>query len=254
MNRSGLILLLLFGFLLPGDGNCFQSNKQVSATVCGFCGKPIRGEFIRYKNGPVYHRDCHNIAERCKICGLPIGRNQKTKVDAAGHPFHSACYKTASLCVACGEPIIAGQSYRKAKNDGRKWHAACFENANFCGITGDYIRPGTATVRVGRELFKKTAYDQSKKCIVSALPLANHGRYIVNHRSKTFVLEKYKNQTRQCYSCGDWLPDGVIIENNLFLCKYCGRRSIKDKKQADKHYKKALDFFRNEGIDIPENV
>ena len=162
-----------------------MASKQISASVCGFCGKAIHGEYISYKNGSAYHRESHEIAKLCKICGFPIGRRQKARSDTAGNTFHSDCYKNASFCVACGEPITAGQSYRKAKNDDTIWHKRCFENSSFCGITGKYIKPGVKTVRIGPEIFLKSEYDKSPKCIVSALPIANHGQHIVNRRSKS---------------------------------------------------------------------
>ena len=240
--------------MLQGEGSCFSFNKKSAAPACGYCGNAIYGEHIRYKNGSVYHRDCHDIAKRCAICGLPIGKSQKTKSDTAGHTFHSACYKNAPVCEACGEPLSAGQPYRKAKNDAAVWHVRCFENSSFCGITGQYVRPGVETVRIGPEIFIKSEYDKSKKCIVSALPIANHGQYIINPRSKTYLLEKYKPQTRQCYSCGDWLSDGYVLENQFFLCKYCFQNSVKKKTEADQHYKKAIGFFEEKGIRVPGNI
>jgi hypothetical protein len=240
--------------MLQGAGNSLSYDKQIPASACGFCGKAIYGEYITYKNGPTYHRDCHDIAKRCKICGLPIGRSQKAKADTAGNTFHSACYQNASFCVACKEPITAGQSYRKSKDENTTFHARCFENAHFCGISGAYIRPGVETVRIGPEIFIKSEYDKSKKCIVSALPLANHGRHIVNRRSNSFVLEKHKQETRQCYSCGDWLPDGYVLENQSFLCNYCYRNSVKDNTAANLYFKKAIGFFKEKGIRIPRNI
>ncbi len=133
-------------------------------------------------------------------------------------------------------------------------HDRCFENAHFCGITGAYIRPGVATVRIGSEFFLRSEYDKSPKCIVSALPLVNHGRHIVNRRSNSFVLEKYKQQTRQCYSCGDWLADGYVLKEQFFLCKYCFQNSVKDGKAANRHYQKAVGFFREKGIRVPGNI
>jgi hypothetical protein len=259
LNRLGIFLFLLCGFMLQGEGNSLSFNgsylkKHISASVCGFCGKAISGEYISYKNGSAYHRECHEIAKRCKICGLPIGRKQKAKSDTAGNAFHSACYKNASFCVACGEPITAGQSYRKTKSGDTILHKRCFENSSFCGITGKYIQPGVKTVRLGPEIFIKSEYDKSPKCIVSALPLANHGQHIINRRSKSYVLEKYKKQTRQCYSCGDWLPDGYIVGNQLFLCKYCYQHSVKDKEQADRYFEEAISFLREKGIRIPKNI
>lgn len=240
--------------MLPGEGSCSGFNKKGAAPVCGYCGNAINGEHIRYKHGSVYHRDCHAIAKRCAICGLPIGKAQKIKSDKSGHTFHSACYKNVPVCEACGEPIVAGQPYRKAKNEAAIWHVRCFENSSFCGITGQYIRPGVETVRIGPEIFIKSEYDKSKKCIVSALPIANHGRYIMNHRSKTYLLEKYKPQTRQCYSCGDWLSDGYVLENQFFLCKYCYRNSIKDNVAANRYFENAIGFFKEKGVRIPHNI
>ena len=236
--------------MLQGAGNSFSFNKQVSA--CGFCGKAINGAYISYKNGSAYHRECHEVAKRCKICGLPIGRSQRSKSDTAGNTFHKACYKNASFCAACGNPITAGQPYKK--NSATVLHKRCFENATFCGLTGKHIKPGVKTVRLGTEIFIKSEYDKAKKCIVSALPLANHGEHIVNRRSKSYVLEKYKKQAHQCYSCGDLLPGGYTIGNQFFLCQYCFENSVKDKAQADQHFKAAKSFFREKGVRLPKNI
>jgi len=254
LKQVSIFILLLSGFLLQGEGNCFSFNKKSAAPACGYCGNAISGEYIKYKNGSVYHRDCHAIAKRCAICGLLIGKAEKVQSDKAGHTFHGACYKNAPVCEACGEPLVAGQPYRKAKNDAAKWHVTCFENSSFCEITGQYIRPGAATVRIGSEIFLKSEYDKSKKCIVSALPIANHGRYYINPRSKTYLLDKYKPQTRQCYSCGDWLADGYIFEDQFFLCKYCYGNSVKDSPAANLYLKKASGFFKEKGIRIPRNI
>jgi hypothetical protein len=150
--------------------------------------------------------------------------------------------------------MVAGQPYRKAKDDAAIWHVRCFEDSSFCGITGQYIRPGVETIRIGPEIFIKSEYDKSRKCIVSALPIANHGRYIMNHRSKTYLLDKYKPQTHQCYSCGDWLPDGYTLGNQSFLCNYCYRNSVKDNAAANLYFKKAIGFFKEKGIRIPSNI
>jgi hypothetical protein len=240
--------------MLPGERSCFSLTNKGATPVCGYCGNTIYGEHIRYKNGSVYHRDCHDIAKRCAICGLPIGKAQKPKSDTTGHTYHSACYKNAPVCEACGEPMVAGQPYRKAKDDAAIWHVRCFEDSSFCGITGQYIRPGVETIRIGPEIFIKSEYDKSRKCIVSALPIANHGRYIMNHRSKTYLLDKYKPQTHQCYSCGDWLPDGYTLGNQSFLCNYCYRNSVKDNAAANLYFKKAIGFFKEKGIRIPSNI
>ncbi len=250
MNRFAIFLFLFCGLMFQGERSSFSSSNP----TCGVCGQAIYGEYIRYKDGHVYHRNCHDIADRCKICGLPIGRSQKAKSDTAGNTFHRSCYQNASFCVACKQPITAGQPYRKSKDGNTILHDRCFENAHFCGITGAYIRPGVETVRIGPEIFLRSEYDKSPKCIVSALPLTNHGRHIVNRRSKSFVLEKYKQQTRQCYSCGDWLPDGVVIKKQLFLCQYCFENSVKDRLSANRHYQKAVGFFREKGIRVPGNI
>lgn len=240
--------------MLQGEGRSLSFSKPVASSLCGICGEIIYGEYVSYEDGPVYHRECHKVAKRCEICGFPIGRGQRAKSDPAGNTFHSTCYQNASFCVACGEPLTAGQSYRKAKNDNTIWHKRCFENSSFCGITGQYIQPGVKTVRVGTEIFLKSEYDKSKKCLVSALPLANHGQHIANRRSKSYVLEKYKKQTHQCYSCGDWLIDGYILDNQFFLCKYCYQNSVKNMEQADQHIEKVIRFFSDKGVRVPGNV
>ncbi|MCP3952758.1 MAG: hypothetical protein GY697_11170 [Desulfobacterales bacterium] len=253
LKRFSIFLLLLFGLMLQSEGRGFSASKPVSASTCGYCGQEISGEYIRYKDGPVYHRACHDIAKQCKICGFPIGKSQKATSDIAGNTSHSACYQNASFCAACKEPITADQSYRKSNNGNTILHASCFENARFCGITGAYIRPGVETVQIGPEIFIRSEYDKSRKCLVSALPLANHGRHIVNRRSKTFVLEKYQRQTRKCYSCGDWLTGGYALEDQ-FLCKYCYQHSVTDKAAANEYFKKAIGFFKANGIRIPGSI
>jgi hypothetical protein len=222
--------------------------------TCGICGKIIEGEYIRYENGPVYHRDCHDRAARCKICGLPIGRHQPTTSDKAKRIYHRACYKMAPFCKACGLPIMPGQSYRKAGNSDEKWHEDCFNNSTFCSLTGKYIRPGTQTVQIGHEIFLKSEYDKAPKCIVSALPVANHGQFIVNGRTGTHVLESYKSHTRQCYSCGDWLMEGYLISNDFFLCNYCYAKAIKNSGQTDRYLKQAKAFFQAKGIRLPADI
>jgi hypothetical protein len=254
VSRCGLAALFLLSFMLLSGSVGLSFSTQGAALVCGYCGQAIRGKYIRYEKGPVYHQDCHAAAKRCRICGLPIGRNQKIRLDAEKHAFHAACYQAASLCEACGQPIVAGQSYRQAQGEDSKWHAACFETATFCGITGNYIHPGTPIIQIGSETFLKSAYDQADKCLVSTLPLANHGRHIVNRRSSTYVLEAYKKYTRQCYSCGDWLNDGFTIEAQFFLCTYCYRNSIRDRRQAEPHVQAAIGFFKARGITVPDNL
>lgn len=250
----GFLIFLLLIVVGAGESSGAEIGRRGEALTCGICGKVILSEYIRYENGPVYHRDCHDRAVRCKICGLPIGRHQYTAHDAAKTVYHRDCLREAPVCAACGLPITAGQNYRQAKGNGRTWHAACFDNASFCGITGKYIAPGSKTVRVGSEIFLKDAYDQAPKCIVSALPIANHGHYLVNGRTHTHVLEQYKSQTRQCYSCGDWLLEGTLIGKAHFLCSYCQAHAVKTSQAAKPYLEKAHAFFKAKGIRLPDNI
>ncbi|MFW6099744.1 MAG: hypothetical protein ACOC90_00020 [Bacteroidota bacterium] len=123
-----------------------------------------------------------------------------------------------------------------------------------CGITGRPITPGTDYVRIGNETFLKSAYDKSKKCLVSGLPLINHGRYLINSRTGTYVLEKFAEETRQCYSCGDHLIDGFQTQGNLFLCRYCYENGIRDSRAARPYIDEVREFFEERGLTLPENI
>jgi len=147
------------------------------------CGLMLPGEC----NGASFHKPL--FASVCGFCGKAIYDDYISYENGA--VYHRKCHELAKRC--------------------KMWHKRCFENARFCGITGHYIKPGVATVRIGSEIFIKSEYDKSPKCLVSALLLANHGTHIVNRQSKSYVPEKYKAQTHQCYSCEDWLPDGYIL-------------------------------------------
>lgn len=157
-------------------------------------------------------------------------------------------------CGICGEPISPGESYRIFEPSGETCHISCFNSVPKCGLTGRPIPPGTEYVRIGNETFLKSAYDKSKKCLVSGLPVINHGKYLINSRTKTYVLERFAEETRRCYSCGDHLIDGFQTKGNFFLCRYCYENGIRDSRDARPYISEVKDFFQERGLTLPENI
>ncbi|OQX60689.1 MAG: hypothetical protein B5M56_10625 [Desulfococcus sp. 4484_241] len=250
---SGIcFFLLLFTGLLPNT--VFAGDKQPAGIFCDICGQQISGRYIQTSDGHTYHQTCYDKAEKCPICLMPIISGQKTATLSDGRVCHLSCLDNADFCSLCGEPICRGQVYLKSEKYGETWHESCFNAAPKCGITGRPIAPGVATVKIGKEIFIKAAYDKSRKCLVSGLPVVNHGRYIVNARTGTFVLEKFKDKVHKCYSCGDSLPDGYDVGHGLFLCRYCYENGIKDSLAAQPYLNVIKTFFKEQGVTFPENV
>lgn len=224
--------------------------------LCDICGKEISsGKYIsNFSNDSTYHEACFNNCQRCPICASPIEKNQEITRLSDNKVCHLACFKNADLCGICGDPICKGERYRTSEKHDETWHFSCFNKVDKCGITGRPITPGTEIVNIGGETFIKAEYDKCAKCLVSGLPISNHGNCLVNSRTKTYVLEKFQHQTRQCYSCGDYLIDGFETENDLFLCRYCHENGIRDNQTAQPHIKSVLSFFREEGLAVPDNL
>lgn len=164
----------------------------------------------------------------------------------------SAIPRKNLTCGLCEEPIDSGKYIRLSK--GKTYHKECYDRVPKCGLTGQPITPGTGYVRIGDETYLKSAYDKSKKCLVSGLPISNNGKYLKNSRTGTYVLKKFIDKTRQCYSCGDHLNEGYQAENDLFLCSYCYEKGVRDDGDARPHINTVIDFFRKRGLTVPENI
>ncbi|MFP4446725.1 MAG: LIM domain-containing protein [Desulfosudaceae bacterium] len=239
---------------LSGDRICHQACYE-QADLCGICGQPIvSGKYIRLDSGQTYHKACYEQGLQCPVCSRPIGKGQKTVALAEGRVCHADCYAQADICDICGQPICSGQQHVVSGESGKTYHLACFDKVPKCGLTGAPITPGTDFVKIGYQTYLKTAYDKARKCLVTRLPVSNNGKYLVNARTKTYVLEKYRDKTRQCYSCGDHLVDGFALNNDLFLCRYCYENGIRDSRVAQPYIGRVMDFFREKEVAVPANV
>lgn len=185
---------------------------------------------------------------------MPIIKGQETAALSGERVCHLSCFNRARFCDLCGEPICRGQQYRISEESGETWHVSCFEAAPKCGITGRPIAPGVEVVQIGGETFIKSEYDKSRKCLVSGLPIVNHGQCLVNGRTGTFVLERFKDKARQCYCCGDWLPDFYDVGGGRFLCQHCYETGIKDSKAAKPYFQQVKRFFKDRNVTVPENI
>ncbi|MDY6824229.1 MAG: hypothetical protein SWH68_10620 [Thermodesulfobacteriota bacterium] len=240
-----IMLLLLAGTPIAG----------AEGLLCDICGKPITtGHYVQLPDGKTYHKYCFDHCTRCALCSRPVKSHEKVVSLSGGRVCHPSCFKKADICGICGEPICQGDAYRRSEASGAHYHDACFDRVPRCGLTGRPIVPGTAYVRIGDETFIQAEYDQCRKCLVSGLPVANHGTCIVNPRSETYVLRAYAEETRQCYSCGDHRMKGIRLDGDLFLCSYCYENGIKDQGAARPHIKAVRDFFQNQGVTVPANV
>lgn len=243
---------LVFVYLIVLPASAMTGAKELS---CGICGEPIDAvKYIRLSNGKTYHKDCFEHCQWCPICSLPIGKDQESVPLTGDRLCHLSCFVQADFCGICGEPICAGEEYGEAEKSGTLYHVSCFDSVPKCGLTGQPITPGTEYVCIGNETFLKSAYEKSKKCLVSGLPISNHGKYLKNSRTETYVLEKFVEETRECYSCGDHLIDGFQTENNLFLCSYCYENGIRDSRDAQPYINMVIKFFRESGLAVPENI
>lgn len=245
-----LYLILALLLVMPATGLALTETLY-----CDICGNLISaGQYVQFPDGKTYHQNCFHRAQLCPVCSYPVKKGEAIRTLSSGRVCHQSCLQQTDICDICGEPICPGASYRMIQESGKKYHAACFDQVPKCGLTGLPITPGSGYVRIGNETFQKTEYDKSKKCLVSGLPIVNHGDFLMNPRSKTYVLAAYEKKTRMCYSCGDQLIDGFQVGANLFLCSYCYGNGIKNDQAAQPYVSAVKAFFRDQGAAVPSNV
>jgi hypothetical protein len=84
--------------MLPGEGNGASFNKPLSASVCGFFGKAIYGDYISYKNALI-----------CVACGKPVIAGQSYRKSKKDNTiWHKRCFENARFCGITGHYIKPG--------------------------------------------------------------------------------------------------------------------------------------------------
>lgn len=114
--------------------------------VCAACGKPIKDDYVRDKEGKYYHRQCFQEKPQTPICAhcfKPIVEKNYTSYQ--GKTYHTSCYlnSVAPRCDICGEPLD-----NAAITDfwGTRFHPRHAREYNICVVCGRLI------VRDGKEI------------------------------------------------------------------------------------------------------
>jgi len=83
---------------------CEKCYNEKFVPKCGYCGKPITGQYISFEN-KLYHDDCYSnhVAKVCSVCGEII--NEEYFIDFWGNEYHSYHKDRMPMCDYCGRLI-----------------------------------------------------------------------------------------------------------------------------------------------------
>jgi len=215
---------------------------------CSLCHRWILGEAVRYPDGSIYCRQCHEHLPHCANCGKPVA-NYK---EFGGHVFCLDCFENTEKCDICNMPLVG--KYVQYSH-GLTVCQHCYETRPHCFICDVPIKDDYHTVR--DKIVCPNCYEKAKRCsCCKRIILPGEEYSTFEGYTDVFCQHCMKNALR-CDACGRPVSDTAswALGDGRVLCEECNSKAVFDLKTANRLFKEMREFLKSEfGIYIDHSI
>lgn len=206
---------------------------------CSLCHRWMLGEAVRYPDGSIYCRQCHEHLPHCAKCGKPTANYKEFD----GQVFCLECFENLEKCDICSMPLVG--EYVRYSN-GLIVCQHCYQTRPHCIICDVPVKDDYHTVR--DKIVCPNCYDKAERCSCCGEILLPGDERFVSDRYSGIFCKNCVEQAPKCDACGKPVSETAswALGDGRVLCDECNAQAVFDLQIANKLFQEMREFLRSE--------